>query len=156
LDVEYPEDDSDSDYNDGDDVLSAGSSESEYEYDDSGERYAIDDLQAGDAVVLYSDIKPSEAPILLAHLPAAHMTRSKYTPSSSFLFARPNPGISDDEARRTCVICMSEPRAIICWPCRCLSLCDECRGSLAARSATSKHHCPCCRQSYVPKVHVIP
>ncbi|KIK56394.1 hypothetical protein GYMLUDRAFT_47165 [Collybiopsis luxurians FD-317 M1] len=51
-----------------------------------------------------------------------------------------------DEARRNCVICTTEPRVIICWPCRCLAMCDSCRESLAARSSASKHRCPCCRR----------
>jgi hypothetical protein len=69
-----------------------------------------------------------------------------------------------DEARRwSCVICTTEPRSIILWPCRCLALCEDCRGSgcaglldepgtdrrfldLSSRSSASKHSCPCCRQ----------
>ncbi|KAJ3735063.1 hypothetical protein DFJ43DRAFT_70275 [Lentinula guzmanii] len=51
-----------------------------------------------------------------------------------------------DEARRNCVICTTEARVIICWPCRCLAMCDSCRESLAARSSASKHRCPCCRR----------
>lgn len=48
----------------------------------------------------------------------------------------------------TCVMCLSNPRVVLCWPCRCLSLCDECRTSLAANSGTGKttHKCPCCQQ----------
>ncbi|KIP08512.1 hypothetical protein PHLGIDRAFT_374874 [Phlebiopsis gigantea 11061_1 CR5-6] len=49
------------------------------------------------------------------------------------------------ESRRSCVICTVEPRDIICWPCRCLALCDDCRENLASRAAASKHLCPCCR-----------
>ncbi|OWP02222.1 hypothetical protein B2J93_5609 [Marssonina coronariae] len=30
-----------------------------------------------------------------------------------------------------CVVCQSSPRSIIVWPCRCLSLCDDCRVTLA-------------------------
>ncbi|KAI0820170.1 hypothetical protein BC628DRAFT_1330955 [Trametes gibbosa] len=51
------------------------------------------------------------------------------------------------EQTRNCVICTVEPRDIICWPCRCLALCDDCRENLAARSSASKHTCPCCRRS---------
>lgn len=49
-------------------------------------------------------------------------------------------------ARSQCVICMGSARDIICWPCRCLAMCDQCRESLATRSSSAKHHCPCCRQ----------
>lgn len=48
-------------------------------------------------------------------------------------------------ARSVCVICTSEARDVICWPCRCLAMCDGCREALAARSAPTKHRCPCCR-----------
>ncbi|KAF6748584.1 hypothetical protein DFP72DRAFT_916357, partial [Ephemerocybe angulata] len=42
-------------------------------------------------------------------------------------------------ARSVCVICTSEARDVICWPCRCLAMCDGCREALAARSAPTKH-----------------
>lgn len=41
-----------------------------------------------------------------------------------------------------CVVCQSSPRAVLVWPCGCLSLCDECRVGLAARNFTK---CICCR-----------
>ncbi|PFH51671.1 hypothetical protein AMATHDRAFT_142020 [Amanita thiersii Skay4041] len=56
----------------------------------------------------------------------------------------------DDERERTrhlCVICTVDIREIICWPCRCLSMCDGCRDVLASRSAPAKHRCPCCRRN---------
>ncbi|TDL24881.1 hypothetical protein BD410DRAFT_766450 [Rickenella mellea] len=52
-----------------------------------------------------------------------------------------------DEIRRNCVICTVEQREVICWPCRCLALCDDCRANLASRFAASKHTCPCCRRN---------
>ncbi|KDR73721.1 hypothetical protein GALMADRAFT_100588 [Galerina marginata CBS 339.88] len=55
----------------------------------------------------------------------------------------------EDEARgvqSACVICTMEVRDIICWPCRCLAMCDSCREALASKSTPSKHRCPCCRQ----------
>lgn len=46
-------------------------------------------------------------------------------------------------------------RNIICWPCRCLAMCDGCREELAARPGSSSgglnssygglHDCPTCR-----------
>ncbi|CAK7562600.1 MAG: hypothetical protein SEPTF4163_000448 [Sporothrix epigloea] len=42
-----------------------------------------------------------------------------------------------------CVVCQSAPRTIIMWPCRCLSLCDDCRVSLAMNNFDK---CVCCRQ----------
>lgn len=48
---------------------------------------------------------------------------------------------------RACVVCLAEVREVICWPCRCLAMCNGCREALAARSVPSKHRCPCCRRS---------
>ena len=45
-----------------------------------------------------------------------------------------------------CVVCQEEPRTIVCWPCRCLSLCDGCRISLAMNNFGT---CVCCRQEVV-------
>lgn len=42
-----------------------------------------------------------------------------------------------------CVVCQSSPRTIIVWPCRCLSLCDECRVQLAMNNFEK---CVCCRR----------
>lgn len=52
----------------------------------------------------------------------------------------------DPSARALCVICTVEMRDIICWPCRCLAMCDGCRDSMASQSAPTRHRCPCCRQ----------
>jgi len=49
-------------------------------------------------------------------------------------------------ARSVCVICTTEARDVICWPCRCLAMCDGCREVMAGRSAPAKHRCPCCRR----------
>lgn len=45
-----------------------------------------------------------------------------------------------------CVVCQSAPRTIIIWPCRCLSLCDDCRVSLAMNNFDK---CVCCRRDVV-------
>lgn len=45
-----------------------------------------------------------------------------------------------------CVVCQSEPRTILAWPCRCLSLCEECRVSLAMNNFGT---CVCCRTEVV-------
>lgn len=42
-----------------------------------------------------------------------------------------------------CVVCQASPRTILVWPCRCLSLCEECRVSLAVNDFGT---CVCCRQ----------
>ena len=45
-----------------------------------------------------------------------------------------------------CIVCQSSPRTILAWPCRCLSLCEECRLSLAINNFGT---CVCCRQDVV-------
>ena len=45
-----------------------------------------------------------------------------------------------------CVVCQTAPRTVLAWPCRCLSLCDDCRISLAMNNFGS---CVCCRQEVV-------
>lgn len=42
-----------------------------------------------------------------------------------------------------CVVCQSASRTIIVWPCRCLSLCDDCRVALAMNNFD---RCVCCRR----------
>ena len=45
-----------------------------------------------------------------------------------------------------CVVCQSSPRTVLAWPCRCLSLCEDCRVSLAMNNFGT---CVCCRQDVV-------
>ncbi|KAI1352411.1 hypothetical protein F5Y01DRAFT_280025 [Xylaria sp. FL0043] len=58
-------------------------------------------------------------------------------------------GADDDERAEPgppCVVCQVSPRKIIVWPCRCLSLCDECRVSLAMNNFDK---CVCCRREVI-------
>ena len=108
------------------------------------------------------------APILLAHLTSPEdspLTRRGYSdliPShSSATTQAPDSlqprhrrfNIEDEvgaeERRQLCVVCWSTDRAIICWPCRCLAMCDDCRANMASRSTATRHTCPCCKQGYV-------
>ena len=45
-----------------------------------------------------------------------------------------------------CVVCQSAPRTILSWPCRCLSICEDCRVSLAMNNFGT---CVCCRTEVV-------
>lgn len=47
---------------------------------------------------------------------------------------------AERERMRLCVICYAEDRTIICWPCKCLALCDGCREAMAARPPPRNHH----------------
>ncbi|KAH7349366.1 hypothetical protein B0T11DRAFT_289086 [Plectosphaerella cucumerina] len=53
-------------------------------------------------------------------------------------------GLGDDGPQ--CVVCHSSPRTVIVWPCRCLSLCDDCRVSLAMNNFDK---CVCCRREVI-------
>lgn len=69
---------------------------------------------------------------------------------------------SERERMRLCVICYIEDRTIICWPCKCLALCEGCREAMATRPPRSNHRtsphqaetalthtCPTCRTPVV-------
>ena len=45
-----------------------------------------------------------------------------------------------------CVVCQSAPRTVLSWPCRCLSVCEDCRISLAMNNFGT---CVCCRTDVV-------
>ena len=51
-------------------------------------------------------------------------------------------GDVESERRRLCVVCCVEERNVICWPCRCLCLCMECREHLANRPPHRNDHAP--------------
>ncbi|CUA70186.1 hypothetical protein RSOLAG22IIIB_00536 [Rhizoctonia solani] len=97
---------------------------------------------------------PALTPMLIAHLTSPSrtpLTRNRYTalsypPVLALAQPRERPTDENEDQRAACVICTVEPRSVICWPCRCLALCDECRGSLASRMGAGKHQCPCCRR----------
>ena len=70
--------------------------------------------------------------------------RKATTTTSSFQatsWARGASGMG--ESGPQCVVCQSSPRSIIVWPCRCLSLCDDCRVTLAMNNFDK---CVCCRR----------
>ena len=52
-------------------------------------------------------------------------------------------GGMEGEAWGPCVVCQTNPRTVVVWPCRCLALCEECRVSLAMRNFAT---CVCCRR----------
>jgi len=52
----------------------------------------------------------------------------------------------ETDAALLCVVCQTAPRKIIVWPCRCLSLCDECRVTLAMNNFDK---CVCCRREVI-------
>jgi hypothetical protein len=87
-----------------------------------------------------SELTPEEEVEMLEHLIISRRRfRSAATPTS---WVEGASGMG--EGGPQCVVCQSAPRVIILWPCRCLSLCDDCRVQLAMKNFDS---CPCCRHS---------
>jgi len=88
-------------------------------------------------------LTPEEEAQILEHLITSrrafhNATAATTTPSS---WAEGASGMG--EGGPQCVVCQSAPRSIIVWPCRCLSLCDDCRVTLAMNNFDK---CVCCRR----------
>jgi len=82
-------------------------------------------------------LTPEEEAQILEHL---IITRRSNAVSSGQAWDQGASGMGEDGPQ--CVVCQSSPRTIIVWPCRCLSLCDECRVTLAMKNFDK---CSCCR-----------
>ncbi|EST08166.1 hypothetical protein PSEUBRA_002251 [Kalmanozyma brasiliensis GHG001] len=120
-------------------------------------------------LTLHSGTEPFNR-LLLAHLTRPSLqplTRSAYKSllhpadthlAQSLIARRPTSTTTGtvDDARRLCVVCCTEERNVICWPCRCLCLCMDCREHLASRPPARRgaggrgredaaHLCPTCR-----------
>ena len=78
--------------------------------------------------------------ILREHLREARtITRSKYAKLRDI----PRKSTWDVDENFLCVVCKTNRRNIVLWPCKCLAICDNCRTSLALRKYDS---CMCCRR----------
>ncbi|PHH72368.1 hypothetical protein CDD82_6018 [Ophiocordyceps australis] len=88
----------------------------------------------------YTKLGPDEEERLLEQLLLSHRRQSR--PRNT---TEPLEGTSSDDSAegRPCVVCQTSMRTIIVWPCRCLSLCDDCRVSLAMNNFDK---CVCCRR----------
>lgn len=90
---------------------------------------------------------------LLEHLLVSHRASRHARTSASANFHAPSASGSWQDGAEglgaggpQCVVCQSSPRTVLAWPCRCLSLCEECRVSLAMNNFGT---CVCCRQEVV-------
>ena len=159
----------DEDFQPGSSASSDSSSSSDSD-DELAEDDAIDviDSEATGRMELYSDLfnpaQPEIRPtaedneelgaLVLAHMSSSSpITRQRYRHTGSAV-TRPVAEVDPDRLEQlstqlVCVVCRSETRQIICWPCRrlllscrlgfpltllagCLSLCESCKDTLAA------------------------
>lgn len=143
------ETDNTSDFEDIDD------DDNDYEdYEDDDDNAILEVIEAQDIYSLLTN-KTEEQQILRSHLAQPEfkrLTRSQYTLETNeftkfghlLLEVRELTTAQDQPSRAfSCVICQTNPRQIVLWPCRCLALCDSCRLSLVLRSFNT---CVCCRQ----------
>lgn len=89
-------------------------------------------------------LTPEEEAQILEHLIISRRQFQAATGSSSTKATLWDKGASGmGEGGPQCVVCQCSPRSIIVWPCRCLSLCDDCRVTLAMNNFDK---CVCCRR----------
>jgi len=105
----------------------------------------------------------TSAQLLAKHLTSSHaMTRWQYTSlqvsgaaeesalETILLSRRRVKAVEGSEgwegAGPVCVVCQIEPRTVIMWPCRCLSLCEDCRVCLAMNNWSN---CVTCRMTSI-------
>lgn len=88
-------------------------------------------------------LSPEEEEELLEYLIVSRRSFGAATGSTSEPHSWAEGASGLGEGGPTCVVCQSAPRSIIVWPCRCLSLCDDCRVTLAMNNFDK---CVCCRR----------
>ncbi|KAH7171543.1 hypothetical protein EDB81DRAFT_778726 [Dactylonectria macrodidyma] len=91
-----------------------------------------------------SKLSPDEEERLLEQLLLSQRRSAPPDAGSSTSWEDGGSGFGSDGPQ--CVVCQSSPRTIIVWPCRCLSLCDDCRVSLAMNNFDK---CVCCRREVI-------
>lgn len=88
-------------------------------------------------------LTPQEEEQILEHLIISRRSFHNATASKSNTESWAHGGSGSGAEGPQCVVCQSSPRTIIVWPCRCLSLCDDCRVQLAMNNFEK---CVCCRR----------
>lgn len=84
-------------------------------------------------------LSPDEEESILEKLILSHRSASASSKQQTWREGAEGLGAGGPQ----CVVCQASPRSILVWPCRCLSLCEECRVSLAINDFGT---CVCCRQ----------
>ncbi|KAL0933046.1 Protein ASI1 [Colletotrichum truncatum] len=95
-------------------------------------------------VVRPNKMTPDEEAQRLEQMLLSRRSKTHHSPSRNSTWAEGAAGLGPDGPQ--CVVCQSSPRTIIVWPCRCLSLCDDCRVSLAMNNFDK---CVCCRREVI-------
>lgn len=97
-----------------------------------------------------SKLSPMDEAELLEQLIIARRRKQSTSVPSDLESEPQETTYGDDDEEGTgapvCVVCHTSPRSIIVWPCRCLSLCDECRVTLAMNNFDK---CVCCRREVI-------
>ncbi|KAF8861830.1 hypothetical protein BDZ45DRAFT_671647 [Acephala macrosclerotiorum] len=88
-------------------------------------------------------LTPEEEAQILEHLIISRRAFQNATSSTPQVTSWARGASGMGEGGPQCVVCQSSPRSIIVWPCRCLSLCDDCRVTLAMNNFDK---CVCCRR----------
>ncbi|EDO17094.1 hypothetical protein Kpol_1025p13 [Vanderwaltozyma polyspora DSM 70294] len=84
----------------------------------------------------YSNLNPGE---VLTEVMAENSTLNHATSNNVHTSKDSN---NEDNFESLCVVCKTNDRNIVLWPCRCFALCEDCRISLSLRGFNS---CICCR-----------
>lgn len=97
----------------------------------------------GEPTIRNAKLGPEEEERLLEQLLLSRRTSRDSWDANNVGRPAPPGGEADAAGSLPCVVCQSSSRTIIVWPCRCLSLCDDCRVSLAMNNFDK---CVCCRR----------
>ncbi|KAI9649614.1 hypothetical protein NHQ30_002195 [Ciborinia camelliae] len=88
-------------------------------------------------------LSPEEEALILEHLIISRRNHQKASKQpASWMHGLSGMG----EHGPQCVVCQTSPRSVILWPCRCLSICDDCRITLAMNNFDK---CVCCRRDVI-------
>jgi len=88
-------------------------------------------------------LTPEEEAQILEYLIVSRRTSTEAAGASTEQVSWVKGASGMGESGPQCVVCQCSPRSIIVWPCRCLSLCDDCRVTLAMNNFDK---CVCCRR----------
>lgn len=109
------------------------------EYEDSETLDLFDSSAVNPSILLAHMLNTSPQPLTRRKFQATSLATSRHTRPTH----QTDQGDGDAD-KQTCIVCYTEPRTIVCWPCRCLAMCDDCRSSMATLPV-KQHLCPTCR-----------